>query len=162
MLVAGRDRLLVAARPSGLDDSGDARLRRRLHRVRVGEVSIGGQHRSLRGSPAFFTASSAASTRLVTPPPIPTALEPWAMTMALDLVCLQTTQAKRSAARSSGVGARLVTPRISSGSPGVSRVCTIRPPVTCLKAHGSVALRLGSSNRRRSFLTDRAAAASWW
>ena len=53
---------------------------------------------------AIFTAS----TRDICPAPIPTVLSPWAMTMALDLTCLTTRQAKSNEISSSLLGFVLV------------------------------------------------------
>ena len=87
--------------------------------------------RSRPASPAFQTAIFAASTRLIWPAPMPSVRSPTANTMALDLTCLTTRQAKRIARISASVGGRLVTTfssRLSRPIAVWSRSITITPP----------------------------------
>ena len=61
-------------------------------------------------SRARITASCAESTRFIWPAPTPTTWSAVGSTIALDLACLPTRQAKRSAASSAGRSAPASTP----------------------------------------------------
>ena len=91
---------------------------------------------------AFITAIFTESTRLICPAPTPSVAPPRAKTMALDLTCFATFQAKLIVCISSAVGARLLTVRSSlSASSPRSGSWTSTPPEICL----SCSARLGSS-----------------
>ncbi len=117
--------------------------------------------------PAFRVASFTESTRLICPAPIPTVRSRRANTMALDLTCLQTFQAKANAAYSSSVGSRFeatFSVRTSKIAPR-SRSCRISPPTIFLRSSRSGPVRTSvrsspTASRRRSFLRLNSAKAS--
>ena len=83
------------------------------------------------GSLAFNAAKRAASTRLIWPAPTPTVCTALAYTMALDLTCLTTVQARSSAFHSSSVGLRLLmTSHLARSSRCRSHSCARTPPMT--------------------------------
>src|SRR5829696_2398240 len=83
-------------------------------------------------SPAFLTASCAASTRLVWPVPTPTVASSLANTMALLLTPFATLQAKSRSPISDFKGRLSVTNSYPESSSTRSVCCSRRPPVTGL------------------------------
>ena len=105
--VGGGDDLLVAHAAARLDGGGGAGVdggsRPSGNGKNASEATTQGRLPAF--APARRTARSTASTRLVWPMPMPTVAPSRASTMALDLTCLTTVQAKRRSA-SSAVGGR--------------------------------------------------------
>ena len=145
-LVHGVDRLVVPHRSAGLDDRGDAGLQRQLGPVGEGEVGVGGQHRARRRRRAPSPAPGAPSRRGSSGPPRSrSSARSRAMTIALDLTCLQTRQANESCCHSASVGRRSVTTCISErSSRSKSRSWTSRPPITW-RRWGSIMLGIRRS-----------------
>src|SRR5215471_19291364 len=83
------------------------------------------------GDRAFDTAIRTESTRDIWPAPIASVRPPAANTIAFDLTCLQTRQAKSRSASSAGVGARFdTTLPAAAAEVSRSRDCTRKPPAT--------------------------------
>ena len=151
--------LVVAHRAARLDD-GERRPPWPPRRRRRGT----GRRRRRRppspasGARAFDTAMRTESTRDIWPAPMPSVRPPPANTMAFDLTCLQTRQAKsRSAQLVRRSGARLVTTLRAGGG----RACRGRA-----SAPGSRPATLRSSSgagaRRGAIAAARAGAGSSW
>ena len=88
--------------------------------------------RSCPCSRAFSTAIRTASTRLICPAPIPIVRRPLASTMAFEVTCLHTVQAKSRSAQSASAGAPQTTRIAPRSSMPASRSWTRRPPSALL------------------------------
>src|SRR5579885_2032139 len=117
--VGGGDYVGIAHRAAGLNEGGGAGLGGLLDAVRKRKERVGGDHTAASEDCAFITAILTESTRLIWPAPTPMVAPSLAKTMALDLTCFATFQAKRSVSISSAVGTRLVT---------VLRSCSLNSP----------------------------------
>ena len=132
----------------------DARLDGQLGAVGEGEEGVGRERRALsESSRDFSTARRTESTRLICPAPIPTVARSLERTIALELTCLQTRQAKSISLHSASVGWRSDTTCISErSSESRSRSCTSSPPSTWRIAGSPVSgTRRSSSCRTRAF-----------
>ena len=128
--------LVVALRAARLDDRASRRRRARAAgRPRTGRTRRSratAPARSWPSSRAFSIAIRTASTRLIWPAPMPIVCRSFASTIAFEVTCLQTRQAKSRSPHCSSLGVPATTSIGSRSSTSASRSCTSRPPSTRL------------------------------
>ena len=96
--VDGRDDVVVALRAAGLDEGGDARVERDRGPSGKGKNASEASDAPLRSCPcsrAFATAIRDGVDAAHLAAPIPIVCRPFASTIAFEVTCLQTRQAKR-------------------------------------------------------------------